>query len=183
MHRFLFAMTLMCDGSSEESLALITRMSRRRRAHLQQPVEGLLGYAPDLITTPAELIRGMRVLRIHAGQPSLAEFETQVTEPSVAPTTINEILLGQRLPSALVLARFVAACGVVSPESDRWARAWQRVMLSQQQAGWRSKAPFARMVRFKLIDLGAEVGPAFVEPFKDAHEEINGHLAWASDPD
>ncbi|MFB6511679.1 hypothetical protein ACFCW4_26145 [Streptomyces virginiae] len=182
MHRFLFALTFMCDGSIEESQDLMTRMSRRRRAHLQQPVEGLLGYNPDLITTPAELVRAMRVLRIHAGQPSLAELKRRSPNRALAPTTINEILLGQRLPSALVLARFVAACGVVSPESDRWARAWQRVMLAQQETGWKSKAPFARMTRFKLIDLGVEVGATFAEPFKSAHEEINGHLNEAPDP-
>ncbi|MFF0217846.1 helix-turn-helix domain-containing protein [Streptomyces vinaceus] len=182
MHRFLFAMALMCDGSSEESLELIMRMARRRRAHLQQPVEGLLGCDPDLITTPAELVRGMRVLRIHAGQPSLAELKRKSPNRALAPTTINEVLLGQRLPSALVLACFVAACGVVSPESDRWARAWQRVMITQQQAGWRSKAPFARMVRFKLIALEAAVGPSFVEPFRDAHQDINGHLAVPPGP-
>jgi transcriptional regulator with XRE-family HTH domain len=183
LHGFLFAMTLMCDGSSEESLQLMIRLSQRRRAHLQQPVEGLLGCHPDLINTPAELIRGMRVLRIHAGQPSLAELKRRSPNRTLAPTTINEILLGQRLPSALVLARYVAACGVVTPESDRWARAWQRVMFSQQQDGWRSKAPFARMIRFQLVELREELGPVFVEPFAEAHEQINGHLAESSDPD
>ncbi|MFE7302579.1 helix-turn-helix domain-containing protein [Streptomyces sp. NPDC057579] len=181
--RLLFAITFMCDGSIEESQDLMARLSRRRRAHLQQPIEGILGCDPDLITTPAELIRGMRILRIHAGQPSLAELKRRSPNRALAPTTINEILLGQRLPSALVLARFVIACGVVSPESDRWARAWQRVMFSQLQSGWKSKAPFARMIRFQLVEMEADVGSAFAGPFKEAHEEINGHLAGPSEPD
>ncbi|MBO3673536.1 helix-turn-helix transcriptional regulator [Streptomyces sp. NEAU-YJ-81] len=181
--RLLFVMTFMCGGSIEESQNLMGRLSRRRRAHLQQPIEGILGCDPDLITTPAELIRGMRVLRIHAGQPSLAELKRRSPNRTLAPTTINEILLGQRLPSALVLARFVIACGVVTPESDRWARAWQRVMFSQQQSGWKSKAPFSRMIRFQLVEMEANVGSAFSAPFQEAHEEINGHLAGSSDHD
>ncbi|WP_407287567.1 multiprotein-bridging factor 1 family protein [Streptomyces sp. BP-8] len=181
--RILFVMPFMCDGSIEESQDLMGRLSRRRRAHLRQPIEGVLGCDPDLITTPAELVRGMRVLRIHAGQPSLAELKRRSPNRTLAPTTINEILLGQRLPSALVLARFVMACGVEAPESDRWARAWRRVMFSQQQNGWKSKAPFSRMIRFQLVEMEADVGSAFAGPFQEAHEEINGHLAGPSDPD
>ncbi|WP_149564107.1 antitoxin Xre-like helix-turn-helix domain-containing protein [Streptomyces cacaoi] len=181
--RLLFVMPFKCDGNVQESLELMGRLSRRRRAHLQQPVEGILGCDPDLIVTPAELIRGMRVLRIRAGQPSLAELKRRSPNRTLAPTTINEILLGQRLPSALVLARFVMACGVVPPESDRWARAWQRVMFSQQQNGWKTKAPFARMTRFRLVEMEADVGSAFARPFREANEEVNGHLAGPSDPD
>ncbi|MEU3559344.1 winged helix-turn-helix domain-containing protein [Kitasatospora sp. NPDC006786] len=177
LHDFVYAVAIRCDGSTEEARDLTGRMARRRRAHLRQPNEGILGCDPDLISTPSELVRGMRVLRIQADQPSLAELKRRSPNRALAPTTINEVLLGQRFPSALVLARFVAACGVVPPESDRWARAWQRVMFLQQQSGWRFKAPFSRMVRFRLVEMESEIGPTFVEPFREAHEAVNGHLA------
>ncbi len=177
LHNLLLAMVFMADGSAEEAMDLMGRLGRRRRAHLGQPNEGILGSDPDLVSTPAELVRGMRVLRIQAGQPSLAELKRRSPGRALAPTTINEVLLGQRFPSALVLARFVAACGVAPPESDRWARAWQRVMLQEQQRGWRSKAPFSHMVRFHLVEMRTEAGATFVEPFREAHEAVNCHLA------
>ncbi|MEV7382106.1 helix-turn-helix domain-containing protein [Streptomyces lydicus] len=168
----VFAMALLCDGSYEECIDVLMGLTQRRRAHRGQPIEGLLSYDPDLISTPAGLIRAMRTLRVSVGQPSLAMLRRRSPGRSLAPTTLNEVLLGQRMPSASVLAAFLAACRVQPIEAERWAQAWKRVMLHEQESSGSSLRPYSRVVSLRLANLGQGGASGISRPFQAAHAEI-----------
>ncbi|MFE7118878.1 helix-turn-helix domain-containing protein [Streptomyces sp. NPDC057654] len=168
----VFAMALLCDGSHEECIDVLGGLAQRRRAHRGQPIEGLVSYDPDLISTPAGLIRAMRALRVSVGQPSLALLQRRSPGRSLAPTTLNEVLLGQRMPSAPVLAAFLVACRVQPIESERWAQAWKRVMLHEQESARSSPRPYSHVVSLRLALLGQHAPAGNIRPFQAAHAEI-----------
>lgn len=86
----------------------------------------------DLTTVRSreDLSELLRILHARADSPSLRDLSKWSTvngRPTLAKTTVSEMLAGKRLPRKGVLLAFVEACGIPAKDIEPWQRAWERI--------------------------------------------------------
>ncbi|MEV0944912.1 hypothetical protein AB0I90_31670 [Micromonospora wenchangensis] len=85
---------------------------------------------PATANSQEDLVELMRLLRLHADNPSYRELEQRASrgkKASLSRTTLGEVLGGRRFPSKAFLLTFVQVCGVDSEEEERWEATWKRL--------------------------------------------------------
>lgn len=80
---------------------------------------------PDLVATPAELRKAMRLYRTWSGNPSFRTLAARCRN-RVSASAFSSALAGDRLPPLRVLQNFTAACGATPEYYRRFELAWQR---------------------------------------------------------
>jgi exopolysaccharide biosynthesis polyprenyl glycosylphosphotransferase len=100
----------------------------------EPPVPG-----PGEVTSAGQLVDMMRRLRAWAGNPSLAALNERSGGFLLPPSTVSDMLRGQRLPRLVLLSAFVRACGLDGDQAAEWERAWaelhERERTSPQSVG------------------------------------------------
>jgi exopolysaccharide biosynthesis polyprenyl glycosylphosphotransferase len=80
--------------------------------------------APEEVTSAAQLVDMMKRLRAWAGDPSLATLNERSGGFLLPPSTVSDMLRGQRLPRLMLLSAYVRACGLDGDQAVAWERAW-----------------------------------------------------------
>lgn len=97
---------------------------------------------PLSATSPAEFALQLRILRIHAENPSYKSLEART---SYASSTVHTALHSERLPSLPLVRAIVQALG---DDPEIWTQAWKNVAINEEQ---RAAAP-AEPPKLRLVD-------------------------------
>ena len=117
--------TAACGGEQ----ATVQRLWEDACAAVGRPVPGCQQAeppvpAPGEVTSAAQLVDMMRRLRAWAGDPSLATLNERSGGFLLPPSTVSDMLRGQRLPRLMLLSAYVRACGLDGDEAAAWERTW-----------------------------------------------------------
>jgi exopolysaccharide biosynthesis polyprenyl glycosylphosphotransferase len=132
-HAFVSA----CGGDA----GMIRPLWEDARAVAGRPVTGpSLGLppvpVPEEVTSAAQLISMMKLLRAWAGNPSFGELNKRCGGFRLPPSTVSDMLRRQKLPRLELLLAFVRACGLDEEQAAVWEQAWhevEKVQLTQQR--------------------------------------------------
>ncbi|WP_344462312.1 hypothetical protein [Kitasatospora kazusensis] len=79
-----------------------------------------------MMSTPADFVKGLGLLRVEAGRPPLRELSRSTGIPRSTLSVIFDPRRGQ-LPTLERCFALLAALGVTEPQTAQWAAAWRRI--------------------------------------------------------
>ncbi|MGH3219412.1 MAG: hypothetical protein ACRDPY_12000 [Streptosporangiaceae bacterium] len=108
------------------------------------------GYSlcPDPLAarTPADLMAALRRYRICAGEPSYRTM-SRLGRGNLAPSTLCTALGSDELPTLAVVLAVVTACGGNGEDLKKYATAWRRLRLAQEDTRPQARPAKPRAVR------------------------------------
>jgi hypothetical protein len=122
----------------EAAKAFEKAVARRERPALGPPAHDSPGSDlrpdPSRVRTPAELISTLREFRTWAGNPSYRDMARACNGRPVA-STMCRMLSGTELPARFeVIDAIIIACGGEEEDRERFATAWRRLVMPEQEA-------------------------------------------------
>ncbi len=102
---------------------------------------------PSKADSVGDLAACLMRVRLCAGEPAYRALERQTLHASglllgtrlervrLTRSTLSDVLRGRKFPSKAFLLTFVDACGIDLETDPRWAQAWDRLAVQDQQAG------------------------------------------------
>jgi hypothetical protein len=108
------------------------------------------GYSlcPDPLTarTPADLMAALRRYRICAGEPSYRTI-SRLGRGNLAASTLCTALRSDELPTLAVVLAVVTGCGASGEDQKRFATAWRRLRLEEEDTCPKARPAKPRRVR------------------------------------
>jgi len=136
---------------------------------------------PSKADSVGDLAACLMRVRLCAGEPAYRALERQTLHASglllgtrlervrLTRSTLSDVLRGRKFPSKAFLLTFVDACGIDLETDPRWAQAWDRLAVQDQQAGpaaeeverlrWRTKNSASNSPRPSIRSKPPELKP------------------------
>src|SRR5579863_933515 len=87
---------------------------------------------PGEVTSAAQFLGLMKLLRQWAGNPSLAELNRRSGGFLLPPSTLSDALAKDQLPRLDLILSYVRACGLNDEQATAWERTWRALRTHQR---------------------------------------------------
>ena len=149
---------------------------------------------PSKADSVGDLAACLMHVRLCAGAPAYRVLERQTIHASgllpgtrlervrLTRSTLSDVLRGRKFPSKAFLLTFVDACGIDLENDPRWAQAWDRLAVQDQQAGPAAEeVERLRLENEELRQQLAEAGHQAEATRVQTQDQLGQHLAVADE--